>query len=161
MADTPDVVRLSTRQEAFCKYLLEGLPQVEAYRRAYDRPGDNSIAIYSEASELAHSPKVVRRLAEMKAAADASDPTILSVAERRRILSELAKREDVRPRDRIAAVDVHNKMDRLYSEVERGSGVQVINVVVRDQQTKQLTDWLTQGGPALPAGETPVDGEVK
>lgn len=59
--------RLTTRQEAFVARLAEGETQAEAYRHAYSADTMGSATVWSEASRLAHNPKVAARVQELKA----------------------------------------------------------------------------------------------
>ena len=71
---------LTSRQEAFCRGLTEGLSQYEAYQKAgYRSEGRN--AIDANAAALVRNHKVVKRLNELKAeAAKRTAVTVESIA---------------------------------------------------------------------------------
>lgn len=61
---------LTAKQEAFCKAIVEGKTQHEAYASVYSVKRMKPAAIDTEASELRANPKVARRIAELAAAVD-------------------------------------------------------------------------------------------
>jgi hypothetical protein len=59
---------LSPKQEAFAQSLASGATQSDAYRAAYNvRPNTTADSIHQAASKLAADPKVLSRVAELKA----------------------------------------------------------------------------------------------
>jgi phage terminase small subunit len=62
--------KLTAKQEAFCKAIVEGKTQHEAYVSVYSVKRMKPAAIDTEASELRANPKVARRIAELAAAVD-------------------------------------------------------------------------------------------
>lgn len=61
-------VKLTSKQEAFCQGIADGLGQADAYRSAYDAEGMKDNTIYPLASKLMKNDKVATRIAELKAA---------------------------------------------------------------------------------------------
>lgn len=61
---------LTAKQARFAVGLAEGQTQAEAYRYAYSAEAMGSGAVWSEASRLAHNPKVAARVQELKAEAE-------------------------------------------------------------------------------------------
>lgn len=152
---------LTAKQEAFVLNILQGMSHADAYRNAgYSVDNMLPATIYNNAYMLTRDSDVKARLMELKAEQEANDPRILSIAERKRILSEIAQAqgdEKPRSRDRIAAIDIHNKMDRVYADVPQAQTQALqINVMVKGEG-KNLTDWLLAGG----VGDEAVDGKVE
>lgn len=53
--------------EIFCQAIDSGLTQAEAYRKAFPRSLNWKIdSVYSEASKFAHTPKVMKRMSQLK-----------------------------------------------------------------------------------------------
>jgi phage terminase small subunit len=61
---------LTAKQERFALRLAEGETQADAYRHVYRAHEMGSAAVWSEASRLAHNPKVAARVQELKAEAE-------------------------------------------------------------------------------------------
>lgn len=120
--------RLTARQEAFCSQFFLSRNATDAaikagYSPAY--PGTNC-------DDLLKSTKIQARLAQLQALATpdvAAEIAIAVESERRKILTEVARHgieAPVSAGHKIAAVDLLNKMDRLYQD---GNSQQPINVV--------------------------------
>jgi phage terminase small subunit len=142
---------LTARQEAFCQNILQGMTQVDAYIAAGYSDNQDRNSQYINASQLANDAKVVLRLTELKALADAQ--LGLSMGEKRAICKEIASNDGNRPRDRLQAIDIDNKQTRVYAETPQIQGNVQINVIAYSQDTKPLVDRL------LGRGEV-VEGEL-
>lgn len=59
-------VKLTSKQEAFCQGIADGLGQADAYRAAYDAEGMKDNVIYARASELMKNGKVTDRIKELR-----------------------------------------------------------------------------------------------
>lgn len=92
--------KLTRKQEAFCKALLDGKSLTDAYRTSYSALGMKAEVIYVEASRLAANPKLTLRLAEMEAARLRREQTTVD-----RVVAEYSKLAflDVRKAFRINA----------------------------------------------------------
>ena len=60
-------VRLTVKQDNFCRVYVETSNQSEAYRQAYDCEGSLPLTIRKRACELMDKPKIVVRIAELRA----------------------------------------------------------------------------------------------
>lgn len=56
---------LTAQQEAYAMARFNGLRQIEAYRLAYDKQGDESRDFYNDASALDRNPKIVARVRQL------------------------------------------------------------------------------------------------
>lgn len=61
---------LTRKQDSFARSIAAGLPLSKAYRDAYDATSMQPPVVWSEASRLAHNPKVAARVQELKAEAE-------------------------------------------------------------------------------------------
>ena len=57
---------LTPKQERFCREIVEGKSQADAYRAAYDAENMKPESVWTEASLLMSDPKVSKRVAELK-----------------------------------------------------------------------------------------------
>ena len=64
---------LTSKQNKFIEGIIEGSCQSDAYRLAYDKTNMSSKTTWEAASRLSNNPKVVARLAELKAGKEAEE----------------------------------------------------------------------------------------
>ena len=102
---------LTQKQENFVNDIFSGMYQRDAYIKNYNTSNCALAVIDANASRLANNEKVLARLAEKNAKIDSK--LIASVEERREILSDIARGK---AKNSVHAIDVHNKMDKIYSE---------------------------------------------
>jgi hypothetical protein len=146
---------LTGKQEAFCQALFSGMTQKDAYLAAGYSPDQLPDTIYEAASHLAAEYKIITRLKQLQALAEAQAG--LSMAEKRGICKEIASNIELRPRDRLVAVDIDNKQMRVYADQPQGSTSYTFNVIVRGPETRAIIDQLLAGTRSvteLPVGET-------
>ena len=108
---------LTTKQIRFCEILAtESITDVDAYVKA----GFSKSSAYKNASTLRKKKEISEYIKEIndKILEDA----ILSARERKKILSEMAKNDDVAPNDRRGAIDLLNRMEALYTQKIELSG---------------------------------------
>ena len=80
---------LTQKQGAFCLFIFQGLPQREAYLKAgYSGRGGLAV-VDTEASILMDSPKVSKRIAELRLKAESA--AVMDVHERKARLSEVGR----------------------------------------------------------------------
>ena len=121
---------LTQKQEEFAKCIVEGMSQIDAYKKAYnaDKMTDNSI--YREASLLMDNPKIAQRIKELRDML--SKPSILTAQQRLEYLSRIITGEEkeliltvldgkqaeieksIDINTRLKAVDIMNKMQGEY-----------------------------------------------
>ncbi len=80
--------RLTAKQEAFVLNLFKGLTQHDAYINVY-HPNSSASVIDVDASHLAHNPKVILRLRELRDALN--QPDIANVEERQKRLTKFLR----------------------------------------------------------------------
>jgi len=117
------MIRLTDKQENFAlTYTVNGGNATKAYRECYD-VGDSTkeSTIWKEAHNVLKNPKVAQRLDELRAQRFSSK--ILSIEERKKLLSELGMDGDTK------AIDLLNKMEGVYIEKIEHSGTTVQRVI--------------------------------
>lgn len=128
---------LNERQEAFCHYIFTGKSATESAKFA----GYSQRTAYSIGQRLLKHVEIQRRLAELKEAILSGRQMV--ERERREVLAIIARETHFLPvtaRDRIAAIDTLNKLDRLYSPetVSPNQDNRVLNIFLADEDTKEL-----------------------
>lgn len=100
---------ISAKREAFCKAMLDGKSQSDAYRTAFNtKPNSKSGTIAVSASKLMADPNIRIRIAELRKA----DAEAACWSRRQSIeaLKSIALSEASKPTERIAAIRVLNTM---------------------------------------------------
>jgi hypothetical protein len=123
--------KLTAKQETLCQLIaLQGHDQSEAYRQAYDVSLDTLPAtVWSEASRLVANPKVAARIEELREAYQ--ERTMVSAEE---VIQELKQvgmatvTSDVRPSDKVAALDKMAKILGLYRDPEKDRDAQAVQI---------------------------------
>lgn len=117
------MVIVNQRQKKFADLYLQGLSGAEAYEKAgYDCVGDTAS---KAASRLLNNVEVKNYIAKMNEKADKS--TILSITERKEMLSRIAARtEGESPQDAIRAMAELSKMDGAYEPKKHETQTRII-----------------------------------
>jgi len=68
---------LTSKQESFAQAIVDGFPQVDAYKRAYNSENMDPSTVYQEASRVANNRKVAARIEELR------DLVTIAVTEKR------------------------------------------------------------------------------
>lgn len=120
--------KLSEKEERFCLELVKNAGNAtQAYKDAgYAVKNDNVAAV--KGAEKIRKAKVKQRLAELRA--PKKEAKILSIDERRQLLTRIALDDDTRPNDKIKAMDILNRMDSLYLQRQEIQGA--VPVVIHD-----------------------------
>lgn len=111
----------NARHEKFAQCLFSGMSQRKAYLEAFPnarRCKDETID--NKASKLYNTDEVRARLNELKI--DSANKAILSVVDRKIVLSDIATDADAKTSDRINAIDKLNKMEGIYEKVVNVKG---------------------------------------
>lgn len=107
----------NARHETFAQELAKGVSQRKAYRAAYpksERWKDSTVD--AKACNLAKEDKIKARYEELKeTAANAAGGAVMTRNEKRRLLAEMARNEELSPADRQRAIDLDNKMEDEYT----------------------------------------------
>lgn len=122
---------LTQKQEEFAKCIVEGMSQIDAYKKAYNAEGMTDNSISREASLLMDNPKITQRIKELRDML--SKPSILTAQQRLEYLSRIITGEEkeliltvldggqaetekpVAINTRLKAVDIMNKMQGDYT----------------------------------------------
>lgn len=97
------------KQEAFAlEYILNGKDATKAYTEVYDVKTDNKGTIWKGAYDVKNNPKVATMIHELEMAQ--FDSAILTIEDRKKILSQLGKAGDIK------SIDLLNKMESVYIE---------------------------------------------
>lgn len=67
--------KLTDKQEKFCRYIVAGCSQTDAYRLAYNTPRAKPETIIREASRLRKNLKIIMRIEELQAGVRAEEVT--------------------------------------------------------------------------------------
>jgi len=102
-------MKLTEKQELFAiEYVLNGGTAAEAYRKVYDSKTDSDSSIYVQAHDVLHNSKVALRIHELQM--QEYSPHILTIEERKKLLTKWAKEGDGK------SIDMLNKMEGIYTE---------------------------------------------
>ena len=105
---------LTDKQEKFCKAIVEGMTQADAYRSAYDSENMADKTIYEAASRLMADSNIIARVQELRDLT--AKASILTAQERLEWLSEIIRSKEESTTDRLKASDQMNKMQGEYIE---------------------------------------------
>jgi hypothetical protein len=140
---------LTAKQEAFCQAIAAGKTQYAAYLEAYTVGGTTGREVVDvNASQLMDDNKIAIRIQELRDAI--ASPKILSITQRKEILSSIAENQEAAHRDSINAIDTLNKMDRVYStqtdshitiEIEYKDHAK--HLAIDAPQVKELTEGIS------------------
>ena len=123
---------LTAKQEAFCRNIVEGCKQIDAYKRAYNAEKMTDNSIYCEASKLMDNPNIAQRIAELRA--EIAKDGVMTAQERAKWLTDvIASFENTMP-DKLKALDILNKMTGEYvTKVDAAVNADVeVNVTLVD-----------------------------
>jgi len=110
---------MNERREKFCVEFVRCGNATEAYRAAGYKP-KSAHAAEVLGSNLLRIIEVQRRIAELRGKLE--DEKIMDAAERRRILTDIARDKKGNTKCRIMAIDTMNKMDGVYIQKTQLSG---------------------------------------
>lgn len=123
---------LTAKQEEFCKGIIEGKSQADAYRSAYNAKNMSDNAIYRESSLLMTRPKIAQRIKELRD--QIANDSIMTAQERLELLTRIARGEEPEKivqfidgerielevpaslKTRREAIDIMNKMQGEYTQ---------------------------------------------
>ena len=138
---------MTQKQENFALNLFKGMSQREAYVKAGYSSRQSMKVIDNHACELAKTGGVKMRLEEFNQ--KSTDDSILTKLERKQRLSLIAKEDNpgqhgLARQSNISAIDILNKMDRVYQDSVSVSN-QTINILVMNEEAKELTEKILSG----------------
>jgi len=128
--ETAKGMKLTLKQELFCQYLVGGMKQREAYKKAFAPPRMKDKGISEHASVMANSPKIVARINELKNELKAENATTVN-----KVLEQLTK---------IAFSDITNFTSFGKNEITTKDG-RVLNVNYVDfKESKDVDGTIIQ-----------------
>lgn len=107
----------NARHEQFAQELAKGLSQRKAYRAAYPSAEKwKDATVDAKACVLAKDNKILERYREIKEdAINAAGGAVMTRNEKRQLLAEMARNEELSAADRQRAIDLDNKMEDEYT----------------------------------------------
>lgn len=114
----------NARHEQFAQELAKGVSQRKAYRAAYPKSENwKDATVDAKACNLAKDDKIQARYRELKeTAANAAGGAVMTRNEKRMLLAEMARNEELPAADRQRAIDLDNKMEDEYTSNVKLSG---------------------------------------
>lgn len=113
--------------EDYAQARAEGLSQRKAYRKAFPRAQawkDTTVDTKASELEKTHGEILVRYEELKEEAANQAGGAVLTRIEKRKILAEMARSEELSPAERQKAIDIDNKMEDEYTtRIEGNLGV--------------------------------------
>lgn len=118
--------KLTPKQERFClAYSANGGNATQAYKDVYNSDSDEGAR--AGAHENLTKPHIKARIAELDA--QTNTPLVLSIEQRKELLTRFALDEEASYRDRQNAIDLLNKMGQVYVQRQEISGAVPITFV--------------------------------
>lgn len=111
---------LTPKQEKFCQCIVSGMSAKDSYRTAYNTKA-NDKTVYTESTKILAREDVTKRLEELrKPLENQARTTAISEREKKRSwLWNMIENESVSESDRLRAMDLLNKMDAEYININR------------------------------------------
>jgi phage terminase small subunit len=138
--------QLTSKREAFCQAIVNGVNQTEAYRSSFNAENMLPATINSRAYDLINHSDIKARIAELKAPAIAKVSWTFEDA--LQILKDIAMNSE-KDADRIAAVREANKMKgfmatQKYDIVSNGKeiGLNTITIVAAEKQVNEAIEQI-------------------
>lgn len=112
--------QLTQKQENFCNALVSGMTVKDAYYHAYDTNCSEQVA-YNEGSKLLKNERIQARLEVLRKPLESHAQTVaLSDREKKRkFLWDVIENNDMDMNNRLRAVDLLNKMDAEYVNINK------------------------------------------
>ena len=132
--------QLTQKQETFCNALVSGMTVKDAYYHAYDTKCTEQVA-YNEGSKLLKNERIQARLTELRKPLEShAMTTALSDREKKRqFLWDVIQNESQDMNNRLRAVDLLNKMDSEYININKNIDDTASSLTALDTDTlKQL-----------------------
>lgn len=110
---------LTPKQEKFCQCVVSGMSAKDAYITAYDTKASEQV-LYNESSKLMLREDIQKKIEDMrKPLIKAAQTTALSEREKKRAWLWNMIEHATNDSDRIRAMDILNKMDSEYINIQR------------------------------------------
>ena len=140
--------KLTSRQEAFAFNVASGLSQYESYINAGYSNNPNRVIVDTNAYKLSNNNQIITRITELKATTESKK--VLNLTQRKEKLSQIVtdgnfSPENITHRDRLSAIDLLNKMDKVYSDAP----IIQLNTQVIFQIGKGYQEQLPEGSKPL------------
>ena len=127
---------LTPKQEKFCQCIVSGMSAKDSYKEAYNTKG-NDKTVYTEATKLLGREDVGSRLEELrKPLENHARTTALTEREKKRaFLWEVIQDVSQDMSDRLRSVDLLNKMDNEYININRNIEDKPADIINLDTKT--------------------------
>ncbi len=110
---------LTPKQEKFCQCVVSGMSAKDAYIMAYNTKASEQV-LYNESSKLMLREDIQKKIEDMrKPLVKAAQTTALSEREKKRAWLWNMIENATNDSDRIRAMDILNKMDSEYINIQR------------------------------------------
>lgn len=130
---------LTPKQEKFCRCIVSGMTAKDAYITAYDTKASDQV-LYNESSKLMLRDDIQARIKEIrKPLEDAVNTQILSEREKKRAWLWNMIENATNDSDRIRAMDILNKMDSEYINIQR---IEKDETPISDLDTGKLVELV-------------------
>ncbi len=135
---------LTQKQETFCLKYFELGNASEAARLALYSPKTAAVI----GAENLLKPKIAARIQELRQIVE--DATIAIVKERKQRLTVFVREDNyskfgINRQGNIQAIDLLNKMEKIYSENVVNVDNRTLNIIVNSEKAKELTEKLIKG----------------
>ena len=104
---------LTSQQEHFCRCIIEGMTQSDAYRTAYSTENYSNKQIWQKASSLMALEEVRERVKALRG--ELASEKIMSAQKRLEWLTSLIESGEEITTDKLKALDIMNKMTGEYT----------------------------------------------
>ena len=104
---------LTSQQEHFCRCIIEGMTQSDAYRTAYSTENYTNKQIWQKASSLMALEEVRERVKALRG--ELASEKIMSAQKRLEWLTRLIESGEEITTDKLKALDIMNKMTGEYT----------------------------------------------
>lgn len=132
---------LTPKQEKFCQCIVSGMDGKNSYLTAYDCNNDR--VAYNESNVLLKRDDITERINELRKPVinHAQNTAINEREKKRKWLWDMIENPDVNESDRLKAMDILNKMDSEYININRN--ITEDNNNITDLDTDNLIKLVT------------------
>ena len=120
---------LTPKQEKFCQHIVSGMTGKDSYYSAYDTTCNENTA-YKEAMKLLARDDIQARLTELRKPLElqARTTAISEREKKRQWLWDMIENPEVAESDRLRAMDLLNKMDSEYTNINVNQNDTTLNL---------------------------------
>jgi len=138
LGDSPNEQGLRPQQVQFCHYVAAGVSPHEAYRRCYQTAEASTGYHWGNAPRVLKLPQVAAYLAALREESKAA--AAITREEKLRHLETQIRDPDLPPKDRQAAIKIHNEMTGDNAAIQ----VELIGAEELTTTAKKFKAWSSQ-----------------